>query len=218
MKTLVLLASILVSFTAEARWELNDVSYLLPLPAKIGSDPLLGIDAPGKGGALIPRQFLGTIPPLTPVMTEGQVAESLRAIAVRVDPCFPLPTPQACQKQIRIVWQPLEIGFRNRVNAVDAALHSFYVLDDTEFKKVLKDLAAWKKRFNVDTDGLPLQIHPAWAQQGVDSPALLEFQKNHFEVCRPAESFARNRDGGSRRRRYVVFRGFRGSRWQNAID
>lgn len=160
---------------AFAAWNLNDVSYLMPLPTQIGPDNLLGLEAPGNGGPLLPRGTMGTIPPLSPVMTEADAAENLRVIAVRIDPCFPLPTPQACQKQIRLVWQPLEPGFRNKVQTVDAALHSFYVLTDAEFDGVLKDLAAWKKRFNVSTDNLPLQVHPAWKQQGDQSPAFLEF-------------------------------------------
>lgn len=167
----------LSGLTSEARWNLNDVSFLLPLPQTTDSDGLLNIHAPGLGGTLLPKIFLGTIPPLTPVLTEDQGAESLRVVAVRIDPCFPLPTPLACQRQIRLVWQPLEPRPNHSVQSMDAALHSFYVLEEAEFTALLKDLLSWKARYQVQTDGRPLQVHPAWAQHGVNSPALREFQK-----------------------------------------
>lgn len=162
---------------SHATWDLNDVSYLMPLPVRIGDDNLMGISTPGNGGPLLNPAFLGTIPPLTPVMNENDIARSLRVIAVRIDPCFPLPTPQSCQKQIRLVWQPLEPGFRNRVQSVDAALHSFYTLSDSEFELLTQDLQNWKKRNKVETKGLPLQVHPAWAVQADKSPALVEFNQ-----------------------------------------
>lgn len=146
----------------------------------------MGIHTPGRGGPLLNPAFLGTIPPLTPVMNEGDIAASLRVIAVRVDPCFPLPTPQSCQKQIRLVWQPIEPGFRGRVQSVDAALHSFYVLEDQEFSSLLKDLETWKKNHQLQTAGLPLQIHPAWAQQADKSPALLAFNDIVKKYAGPA--------------------------------
>lgn len=169
--------TLFLGLQATAAWDLNDVSYLMPLPARFGDDNLMGINTPGRGGPLLNPAFMGTIPPLTPVMSENDVATSLRVIAVRIDPCFPLPTPQSCQKQIRLVWQPLEPGFRNRVQTVDAALHSFYVLTDADFDSLTKDLMAWKTRNKVETKGLPLQVHPAWAVQADKSPALLDFNQ-----------------------------------------
>lgn len=163
------------STSAMAAWDLNDVSYLMPLPKVIGSDNLLKIKDEGSQGPLLPRQVLSVVPPLSPVMTSAEAEENLRVIAVRIDPCFPLPTPMACQKQIRFVWQPLEIGFRQQTSTVDAALHSFYVLTDAEFDELLLDLAAWKNKFSPQTQNLPLQIHPAWKAEGDQSTAFIEF-------------------------------------------
>ncbi|UXR64726.1 hypothetical protein EZJ49_00460 [Bdellovibrio bacteriovorus] len=175
--SLAFILTLALSSSALAAWDLNDVSYLMPLPTRVGGDNLMGITTAGRGGPLLNPAFMGTIPPLTPVMNENDVAASLRVIAVRVDPCFPLPTPQSCQKQIRLVWQPIEPGFRGRVQTVDAALHSFYVLEDQEFSSLLTDLESWKKNHQIQTSGLPLQIHPAWAQQADKSPALLAFNE-----------------------------------------
>lgn len=175
---MIFLLPILLLFTqvSEARWNVNDVSFLLPLPQKMNETTLLDLNSRAVGGPLIPKAFMGTLPPLTSVMTEEQAADSLRVIGVRVDPCFPLPTPQSCQRQIRLVWQPIEPGPRNTVQTHDAALHSFYVLEDSEFKSLLADLSVWKAQFNVQSEGLPLQIHPAWAHEGTKSPALSAFQ------------------------------------------
>lgn len=165
----------MLSFQAHAAWDLNDVSYLMPLPATVGDDQLLGLEAPGNGGALLPPTFVEKIPVLAFGMNREETAAALRVIAVRIDPCFPLPTPQSCQKQIRLVWQPIEMSRRNQVQTVDAALHSFYVLTDAEFKSLLKDIESWKKKYKVKTDLVPLQVHPAWAAEGDRSPALVDF-------------------------------------------
>lgn len=176
MKFVVSLLFIL-SLQAQAAWDLNDVSYLLPLPTVVGGDALLGLEAPGKGGPLLEPILLGRVPILAIDMDREETYQALRVIAVRIDPCFPLPTPQSCQKQIRLVWQPLQEGRRRQTHAVDAALHSFYVLSDSEFANLLTDLEAWKTKYPVQTNFIPLQVHPAWAQQGGRSPALRDFQE-----------------------------------------
>jgi hypothetical protein len=177
MKSLLCFFIVFTTLSAHAYWDLNDVSYLMPIPNVVGSDGLLGIAAPGKGGALITDKVANSLPILAFGMDQEQTNEALRVIGVRVDPCFPLPTPQSCQRQIRLVWQPLETTRRKEVRTVDAALHTFYVLDDSEFAFLLTDLDAWKKQFNVKTQGLPLQVHPAWAQQGDQSPSLAAFNE-----------------------------------------
>ena len=122
-----------VSMSASASWNLNDVTFLMPLPQQIEGNQLLQLNSPAKGGSLLPEELTLKIPPLSIQRDNAQVIASLRVVAVRVDPCFPLPVPEACQRQVRLVWQPLEIGIRSKVQTVDAALHSFYVLTDEEF-------------------------------------------------------------------------------------
>ncbi len=159
---------------ASAGWDLNDVSYLMPLPADIQDNNLLKIDTSGKGGPLLPEHLVNKIPVLSFQQDRAESNRLMRALAVRIDPCFPLPTPQSCQAQIRLVWQPLELSPRGQVQTIDAALHSFYVLTEGEFKSLLGDLQEWKKKNPVNTRGLPLQVHPAW-REGADSPSLVEF-------------------------------------------
>lgn len=177
MKIVILtLLALLSSVRSFAKWDLNDVSYLLPLPTAIGADQLLGLEAPARGGALLDPRLLAKIPVLTVNHSRAEILESLRVIAVRIDPCFPLPTPQACQPQIRLVWQPIEMSRKNYVETIDAALHSFYILTGNEFSRLLNELSRWKKSFPAPTQFQALQIHPAWAEEGDSSPALAAFQ------------------------------------------
>lgn len=166
---------VLTSF-AHAAWDLNDVSYLMPMPSVIGDDNLLGPAAPGKGGALITDRIVKSLPVLAMGLSREEAADTLRVVGVRIDPCFPLPMPQSCQRQIRLVWQPLELNRRTKeVRTIDAALHTFYVLSDNEFSALLKDIQNWKNQFQVKTQGLPLNVHPAWAKQKDQSPSLMAF-------------------------------------------
>lgn len=175
---------ILLSFSAQVQaaqnwgsWSLNDVSYLMPLPEKIESTELIHLQRPALGGAVLPTTVLDKVPLLSMGHTREQSYQTLRVIGVRIDPCFPLPTPQSCQRQVRLVWQPLEMTSRRGLQTVDAALHAFYILDDQQFTTLLKDLENWKVQYAASTTGVALQIHPAWAEEGARSPALAAFNK-----------------------------------------
>lgn len=177
MKFTVFVSLFLSAQLSVAAWDLNDVSYLMPLPAELGTDSLLRMTDVGQGGEILPAAMISKIPVLAIDRPAEEVSANMRVVAVRIDPCFPLPTPQSCQRQVRLVWQPLEFTRRKTIEAVDAALHAFYVLDDQQFSSILKDLAAWKKQFKADTTFKPLQVHPAWAKEGDSSPALVAFNK-----------------------------------------
>lgn len=171
----------LINFSAQASWNLNDVSYLMPLPEKLFpqkaiENTLLNTQTPARGGPLLSAQEIERLPLLYQGSTRAKLATQLRVMAVRIDPCFPLPTALSCQKQIRMVWQALDLNEQKQVTTLDVALHSFYVLQDEEFNHLLRDLKNWKNKFSVSTEGLPLQVHPAWAREGDQSAALREFQ------------------------------------------
>ena len=175
---LVLMASVQVHAAASSAWDLNDVSYLLPLPKAIGQDSHLTLDTPARGGSLLPSSIIQKMPLLALHQSKEQSIASLRVLAIRIDPCFPLPTPQACQRQIRLVWQPFENArSAGQQRTVDAALHSFYILSDNEFGSLLADIGVWKNKYGVNTQGLPLQVHPAWGVDGDKNASLIDFQK-----------------------------------------
>lgn len=153
----------LMAGSSALAWDLNDVSYLLPLPQKTEQDFLLKVDSHGNRGALLPPDVLQDIPALSNDLDNDQQAGLLRVFGARIDPCFPLPTPRDCQRQLRLVWQPLTRDPNTHaVSTIDAAVHSFYVLGKNEFADLLRDLQSWKKTYPASTAGLPLRVHPAW--------------------------------------------------------
>lgn len=177
MKFLTIILFLQCSLWAQARsWDLNDVSYLMPLPANIGQDSLLRIDTSAAGGALLDPELVKKMPRLVMSLSDRGILESLRVVGVRIDPCFPMPTPMDCQRQVRLIWQIIVQGSDKQVQTLDAALHSFYSLTPVEFEKLLKEISLWKEKFQVKTDGLPLQVHPAWQKDKDQSLALIEFQ------------------------------------------
>lgn len=176
MKFLVLLLYVF-SFQANAAWDLNDVSFLMPLPTSLPDEGLLKISDAGIRGSLIPDRMMGELPSLLERTTNQQLKGSLRVVSVRIDPCFPLPTPESCQRQLRLVWQPTMYSFDGTLEMADASLHTFYVLTDREFEFLKKDLHVWKANHKHATAGLPLQVHPAWATEGANSPELKTFNQ-----------------------------------------
>ncbi|WP_413559638.1 hypothetical protein [Bdellovibrio sp. HCB209] len=146
------------SLNTYAAWDLNDVSYVMPLQHQADGNVNT---LPMKG--LLPEKIFERISPIAMDMDPQTNARSMRVVAMRIDPCFPYPTQISCQKQLRLVWQPLlQWEEDNSIEAIDAALHSFYPLTDAEFDSLLQDLQAWKAKTGVETRGLPLGPHPAW--------------------------------------------------------
>ncbi|MFZ3229406.1 MAG: hypothetical protein WA160_04315 [Pseudobdellovibrio sp.] len=165
----------LAAITCNAFWDLNDVSYLMPLPKEIGTDHLLKADSNSGKGNLLPATYYEALPRLTTELTPQEIKNNLRAIAVRIDPCFTMPSPEKCQKQIRIVWQILRKDSKQQIETIDAAYHSFYVLTDDQFNQLTDNLIAWKHKYAVPTKGLPLQVHPAWKTNDKQIVSLIDF-------------------------------------------
>ena len=93
--------SLLISPVAFCGWSLNDVSYLLPLPESIQNVQLLNPLSEGFGGPLLNSTYFESLPKLTAELDNATIRNDLRLVAVRIDPCFPKPAPEICQKQIR---------------------------------------------------------------------------------------------------------------------
>lgn len=163
MKWLLTLFVIFSSSVVLAKWDLNDVSYLMPLPKEnLERSNLLGLGASGAQGELLPTSLTQQIPGLSFFLSRAEEEKVLRVVSVRIDPCFERPVPYPCEKQIRMVWQPV-IQNPFGIVAVDAALHSFYTLSDAQFESLLIEVKQWKTRFEVNVQGKPLQIHPVLA-------------------------------------------------------
>lgn len=180
MKLLILSLAVVFPFLTQASelsWGLNDVTYIMPLPMSASENNLLKLQSAGEKGALVPEPMVMQLPFMDMQHEKNEINAMTRLMAVRIDHCFPLPTPLACQKQIRMIWQPVKATSTD-VTTIDAAFHSFYVLTDEEFKNVTTELKAWKKKFQtteIDNATTALDIHPFWKKDRDQSPSLKEF-------------------------------------------
>lgn len=154
---------------------MTDVTILWPLPDGPSADPLLRVDAIGRGGALVPAAVLAMVPPLDRGAPND--AASLRVVAMRLDPCFPgidLTGPIACRRQIRLVAQPLRVPpGAGSIAAADAAIHLLYDVDAPTFETALARIIGASRAAGVDRDA-PLAIHPALASEGLEGTFATE--------------------------------------------
>lgn len=179
MKFAALMIAILVGSFAHAL-SLNDLSILVPLPTKQTLPQMLSFQTQGPRGVLLPMTLTTRFPRMIPEYTQEQTFSDLfKVIGIRIDPCFAEGLgPQACRRQIRLVWQPvLEID--GVMSTRDAAIHSFYDFTEAEWEVVIQD---WK---NLIT-GAPadeLQVHPEIKAQGLHGPLWQSMRKFILKHC-----------------------------------
>lgn len=143
--------------------DLNDVSWLLPLPPAGEASRLLGLDADGGRGPLLPRALYDGLPGLIAGTTPSTQYPDLRVISVRLDPCFPATATGGCVQQLRLVAQPIAADGATE----DGTLHLFYVLSDADFADARQTLAQLKAIAGAETDRRPLDVHPVMRRQGL---------------------------------------------------
>jgi hypothetical protein len=154
--------------TASSGYELNDVSFLYPLPQFPARDGLLAMTSSGDQGSLLPSMLFAQLPTLFEGVDNPTLYNALRVVSLRVDPCFPGSTPPAppvCRKQIRMVAQPLVQegadggAFSLASDTEDATVHLFYDLSDAQFDRVLEGIKDLKRQAGAASRG-PLNVHP----------------------------------------------------------
>ena len=155
-----------------AQWELNDVSVLIPLPKESDQKEfLLKADSKGSKGSLFPQSQENIIQDLIISYERPEpdnIYQSIRVVGMRVDPCFKYTTLpfEKCHPQMRLVWQPTKGLNTPNVKTLDGAVHTFYELTKEEFSSLKKDLLRLKhknKELGISTVGVPLHVHPAFA-------------------------------------------------------
>lgn len=170
MKNLILIALVLslplTSYASNQRWNLNDVSYLLPLsqggmraqdviPYKWFSEDLA--DQNGYHFSVDATKLSSSS-----VKAYNNIAKesfnNTRLVSLRIDPCFKDLFSDPCRMQVRGVWQPLD----KRRGSVDATIHTFHDLNEEEFIALSKALRNLKEKFKINTTNLPLQVHPGF--------------------------------------------------------
>jgi len=128
--------------------DLNDVSFLFPLPKWADRDDLLSPSSSGARGELLPASAFDVdaqhiVVQQSDVVAPSDVHASLRVVGIRVDPCFPADataTP-ACRHQIRMVLQPIvQDSATSELTTMDSTVHLFFDLTDTDWSSLVRDL------------------------------------------------------------------------------
>ncbi len=150
----------------------HDVSILYPLPAQASQrTSLIGADASGARGELLPEAVFLELPIIDAVLTNQKSYPLLRVVSVRLDPCFPgLVSSEAdCKNQIRLVMQPIQPGAGGEfLTANDAAVHLFYELDRTELTTLIATVVELRNQAGLSADEGALGPHPALLVQGIE--------------------------------------------------
>lgn len=168
------------TFAEKINLNLNDISILLPLPATDKWNTLLQPEQTGTRGTLLPRPYVVEhMPTLLQFTENAKLYPDFRVIGFRVDPCFAEGHgPVKCKQQIRFVWQPLSLK-DEKTQTVDVALHSFYELSESDFKRLVQELRTLKNTHSdIDqTANQALSLHPIILQQGLEGSYYQELQK-----------------------------------------
>ena len=144
----------------------HDISVLFPMPKDPLDQEAVLVDA------FISKIALKQIPRLEPTLRKDTQATRLQLVAVRFDP-----------PEIRLVWQIFhQLG--NRIEAMDAAVHSFYqITDEKTFLADLKKASSYSR--NEVNILLPLSVHPTLKNEGINGKygkELISLIKKHARI------------------------------------
>lgn len=163
-------------------FDLNDVSWLLPLPHASQRDALLSFEAVGARGTLFPKALYDGLPLLVPDQLNGTIHDEFRIIGVRVDPCFPKDALNSgCIKQVRLVAQP--VTFTPLTSTRDAPIHLFYDLSDDDWAQLISRVTELKAMARGATAGLPLDVHPVIKREGVNGAYAVKLREMISQLC-----------------------------------
>ncbi len=165
---------------AGPRLDLNDVSFLVPLPEPTRVEAMLTVSTAGAMGPLLPRHLFDGLPLLVADQKADGLFGELRIVSVRVDPCFPGATGE-CLRQVRLVAQPVFVD-QGRLSTRDATVHLFYTLDEARFSRVVEQLFVMDEQAGEMTNGV-LDVHPVLRRQGLDGPYHAKLKAMVLEAC-----------------------------------
>lgn len=158
---------------AFAGFQPNDISILLPLPKQAEEARMWG---PESGDILLPGAIFSRLPDIVLDLDKGTVyKKALKVVAIRIDPCFREENTN-CRRMIRMVWQPL-VFEENRFTTLDAAIHTFYELNEGQWLSLLKELPA-------GAPGKKLGVHPLLAKEGYQGATWKKLQLI-LKYCNP---------------------------------
>jgi hypothetical protein len=171
---------------AKTQLDLNDVSFLYPLPSVLADkDKLLKVDSEGAQGQLLPRAYFDQMKNIDEELSADDIYAGMRIISARVDPAFPLNAkdkPADTRKQIRLVAQIVEAQ-DGGVGTRDGTIHLFYNMTDAQFASITDGVSALKDIAKDDTKGLPLDVHPTMKAQGLGGSYAQALNKLITDHC-----------------------------------
>lgn len=168
---------------SSTRYDLNDVSFLFPLPETIDGGELLDLSTPRAKGPLLPPSLVAMLPEPTKLVNSSLA--DLKVVAVRVDPCFPTRSGSGCIPQVRLVAQPLAIvGQPPELSTVDTAVHLFYEITSAELNGDLRArLDGLKRLAGTRTSCQPLRVHPVMVDEGLGGSYAQELRALVTQLC-----------------------------------
>lgn len=143
---------------------MNDVSVLWPLPSTGLTNDFIAVTASGAHGPLLPSAaYTPTLIP--PLVSFGTVTrDSLRVVAMRIDPCFRASITSACQPMIRLVAQPTSGPDGMSTGFADAAIHLHYAMPDAELRAFALEVANARRGAH---QAAPFGVHPVLEAEGL---------------------------------------------------
>lgn len=167
------------SLQAQSRFNftLNDLTHLYPLPERQNVRFMLQPQSAGTKGELLSYDIFQRLPNIVPSFEPDKMyQQSWKVVAVRIDPCnAEISTPNACQAQVRLVWQPLVIR-EAQVTTLDASIHTFYVLNRNEFQQMMLSYQNFQSRYAI-RDAAALQVSPKIKSLGYASSYWQDYTK-----------------------------------------
>lgn len=147
----------------------NEVSILYPLPQESQLDLLISHQTANN---ILPKKVFELVPFFMNT-SNSEIYPLLKVVGIRVDPCFQEgAAPMSCQKQVRLIWQPVTV-VNNRVETLDAALHVFFKLSDKAFDNLIQSLRDLNEKFPLSSEKLlrkdQLTINPKLQKWGLNS-------------------------------------------------
>ena len=162
---------------------LNEVSIVLPLPQASTLGLMLAPTDVGPQGELFPGWAMPT-PALVQSQDRASAIQSLRVVALRIDPCSPFigaTDLSACQRILHVIFQPVSLDGSGQATTSDAAIHAFYRLSEPQFVHYVASVLALQHR--APTGAAPLQVQPSIAAEGLTGAYWQDLRRTVLEVA-----------------------------------
>lgn len=171
------------SETTPSSLGLNDLAILMPLhtvPELIDVLPRLNQSHEGKlryvhDWAMAERnQRLGIFEPKTSLKADE--AKDFILTSIRIDPCSnELQNTEgdaSCVRELRLVWQRLDVSESGALFAGDSNVHTLYTLSHPDFSALILEMKKLSKEASLDSSKMSLRPHPVIEKEGALSPYL----------------------------------------------